>query len=89
MTQRHGRSRGAAIVAAIAAGALVAACGGNNNNNDPPATSEVPASASQSIDGFIAYLKRLVVSSAETLEPVDTSMVTPPSDEASEPQVVN
>ena len=87
MTQGHGRFRGAAIVAAIAAGALVAACGGNNN--DPPATSEVPASASQSIDGFIAYLKRLVVSSAETLEPVDTSMVTPPSDEASEPQVVN
>ena len=88
MTQGHGRFRGAAIVAAIAAGALVAACGGNNNG-DPPATSEVPASASQSIDGFIAYLKRLVVSSAETLEPVDTSMVTPPTDETSEPQVVN
>ena len=87
MTQGHGRFRGAAIVAAIAAGALVAACGGNIN--DPPATSEVPASASQSIDGFIAYLKRLVVSSAETLEPVDTSMVTPPTDETSEPQVVN
>ena len=87
MTQGHGKFRGAAIVAAIAAGALVAACGGNNN--DPPATSEVPASASQSIDGFIAYLKRLVVSSAETLEPVDTSMVTPPTDETSEPQLVN
>ena len=88
MTQGHGRFRGAAIVAAIAAGALVAACGGNNNS-DPAATSEVPASASQSIDGFIAYLKRLVISSAETLEPVDTSMVTPPTDETSEPQVVN
>ena len=88
MTQGHGRFRGAAIVAAMTAGALVAACGGNNNG-DPPATSEVPASASQSIDGFIAYLKRLVVSSAETLEPVDTSMVTPPTDETSEPQVVN
>ena len=87
MTQGHGRFRGAAIVAVMAAGAMVAACGGNNN--DPPATSEVPASASQSIDGFIAYLKRLVVSSAETLEPVDTSMVTPPTDETSEPQVVN
>ena len=88
MKKRHARSGGVATVAALAAAALVAACGGNDHS-DPPATSEVPASASASIDGFIAYLKRLVVSSAETLEPVDTSMVTPPTDETREPLPVN
>ena len=50
---------------------------------------QVPASASQSVDGFIAYLQALVVSSADMLEPVDTSMVTAPTDETSEPQVVD
>ncbi len=80
-----------AILAAAAAAALVAACGGSDFVNIP-ATSMVPASASQSIDGFIAYLKALVatpVATADTLEPVDTSMVTPPTDETSEPQPVD
>ena len=36
---------------------------------------EVPASASQSSDGFIAYLQLLVASMADMLEPVDTSAV--------------
>lgn len=77
-------------LAALGVAVLLAACGGNNNSNStPPATSQVPASASQSIDGFIAYLKLLVVSAADMLEPVDTSMVTGPKDETSEPQVVN
>ena len=89
MKKNHAKSRrGVAILAAIAAGALVAACGGNNHN-DPPATSEVPASASASVDGFIEYLKRLVASSADTLEPVDTSMVTAPVDDTKEPTPVN
>ena len=80
-------------LAAIAAVALVTACGGGDDFvSNPPATSEVPASASASIDGFIAYLKALVatpVAMADTLEPVDTSMVTPPTDEISEPQTVD
>lgn len=77
-------------LAALGVAVLLAACGGDNNSNStPPATSQVPASASQSIDGFIAYLKLLVVSAADLLEPVDTSMVTGPKDETSEPQVVN
>jgi hypothetical protein len=89
MKKIHGRARrAAALVAAIAAGALMTACGGNDHN-DPPATSEVPSSASASVDGFIEYLKRLVVSSADTLEPVDTSMVTPPVDDTKEPTPVN
>jgi len=78
-----------ATLAALCAAALVAACGGNDSNDTPPATSEVPASASQSVNGFIAYLKLLVASAADMLEPVDTSSVTGPTDETSEPQVVD
>jgi hypothetical protein len=67
--------------------ALVAGCGGGDDA--PPATSQVPASASTSIGGFIAYLQALVVSMTDTLEPVDVSGVTPPNDETSEPSVVD
>ena len=77
-----------AILAALGAALLLAACGGGGND-DPPATSEVPASASASVDGFVDYLKKLVASSAETLEPVDTAAVTGPTDETSEPQKVD
>lgn len=88
MKKRHARSGGVATVAALAAAALVAACGGNDHS-DPPATSEVPASASASVDGFIDYLKRLVASAADTLEPVNTAMVTAPVDDIREPLPVN
>ena len=83
--------RNKATVAVLATAALVAACGGNDFQANPPATSSVPASASASIDGFIAYLKLLVASgaAADTLEPVDTSMVTGPTDETSDPQKVD
>lgn len=70
----------------FAAAALLVACGGGDDENTPtPATAQVPESASQSVDGFIAYLKLLVVSQfADGLEPVDTSMVTAPADDATE-----
>ncbi len=76
--------------AALATAALLSACGGDDfNNTAPPVTSEVPASASQSVDGFIAYLKQLVVVMDDTLEPVDTSSVTAPTDDTAEPQPIN
>lgn len=78
-----------ATLAALVVAGLVGACGGNDFQSPPPPTSQVPASASQSIDGFIAYLKLLVVSAADMLEPVDTSAVTGPKDETSEPQSVD
>ena len=59
------------------------------NDSPPPATSQVPASASASIGGFISYLQALVGSMADTLEPVDVGAVTPPADETSDPQVVD
>ncbi len=78
------------LVCALATGALVSGCGGSDYDNTPaPATSEVPPSASASVAGLISYLSLLVVSSAENLEPVDTSMVTVPTDETSDPLPVN
>ncbi|HEX7441050.1 MAG TPA: hypothetical protein VF319_13240 [Caldimonas sp.] len=75
-------------VLVLCAAAALAACGGGDDTPPPP-TSQVPASASASIDGFIAYLRALVVAAADSLEPVDVSGVTPPTDETSEPQVVD
>lgn len=72
----------------LSASAVLAGCGGSGDDT-PPATSQVPASASTSIGGFIDYLKALVASSADTLEPVDVSAVTPPTDETSEPVSVD
>ena len=76
------------LASALAAGVL-AACGGGDNNAPPPPTAQVPASASQSVEGFISYLRDLVASMADTLEPVDTSAVTPPTDDTAEPQKVD
>ncbi|HEY2187757.1 MAG TPA: hypothetical protein VGH48_04270 [Caldimonas sp.] len=77
------------LLAATIAAAVLGACGGDNNPPPPPPTTQVPASASQSVDGFISYLRQLVVSMADMLEPVDTSAVTPPTDDTAEPQTVD
>jgi hypothetical protein len=82
-------------LAALAAAALLAACGGGGDfDNTPPPpvippTSAVPPSASLSANGFIAYLVALVASPADTLEPVDTSAVTGPTIDTSEPTPVD
>ena len=78
------------ILAALAVSVVAVACGGNDFQT-PPATSSVPASASASVNGFIAYLKLLVASgsAADVLEPVDTTGVTGPTDDTIEPQVVD
>jgi hypothetical protein len=73
------------------AASVLGACGGGD---DDAATAtagdlEVPASASQSPAGFIAYLQLLVASMADLLEPVDTSAVVPPADDVGEPTKVD
>ena len=77
------------LAALLAASALGACGGGDDDAPPPPATSEVPASASQSPSGFIAYLQLLVASVADLLEPVDTSAVVPPADDVGEPTKVD
>ena len=79
------------LLAALCAASVLGACGGGGDDAPPPppATSEVPASASQSPTGFIAYLQLLVASMADLLEPVDTSAVVPPADDVGEPTKVD
>jgi ABC-type glycerol-3-phosphate transport system substrate-binding protein len=76
------------LLAALVAASVLAACGGSDDG-PPPATSQVPASASQTPGGFVAYLQRLVASMADALEPVDTSAVVPPADDSGEPSRVD
>ena len=79
------------LLASLLAASVLAACGGGGDDAPPPppATSEVPASASQSPSGFIAYLQLLVASMADMLEPVDTSAIVPPADDVGEPTKVD
>ena len=76
-------------LALVGVAALISACGGDGNDDRPSATQAVPASASQSVAGFIAYLQELVVASADNLEPVDTSGLTAPVDNTGEPVALN
>ena len=80
------------LIAPLLAAAVLAGCGGGDDAPaaaTPPPTTEVPASASQSSGGFIAYLQLLVASMADMLEPVDTSAVQPPADDSGEPAKVD
>ena len=84
------------FLALVATTTLLAACGGNDNGGGsgtgvvtPPVTSMVPASASATAAGFITYLQQLIASFADTLEPVDTSSVTGPTDDTSEPTKID
>ncbi len=78
----HSTFKRFAYATALASALTVAACGGHN---DSDVTERVPDSASRSVDGFIAYLKKLVDSSADFLEPVDVSGVTAPTDDTGDP----
>jgi ABC-type glycerol-3-phosphate transport system substrate-binding protein len=77
------------LVLALCVAAVLAACGGGDDDAPPAATAQVPASASASAMGLIDYLKLLVSASADTLEPVDLSAVTPPADDTGGAAVVD
>ncbi|MDP9045052.1 MAG: hypothetical protein M3O01_09630 [Pseudomonadota bacterium] len=77
-----------AAAAMVATAAVLAGCGGGGDSLPPP-TSQVPATASVSVAGFISYIQALVASPADTLEPVDVSTLVPPKDETSEPTPVD
>ena len=76
------------IVLSFLGAAVLVACGGGGDDTPAP-TAQVPAAASGSVGGFMAYLKALVVSPAEMLEPVDVSTVVPPTDDTGEPRPVD
>ena len=79
-----------AWVLLIGAATVLAGCfGGGDGDSAPAATAQVPDSASASVTGFIGYLSALVVSMADTLEPVDVSNVTPPADDKAEPSAID
>ena len=72
---------------AIATTALVGcgSGGGGDDNFVTPVTEAIPASAGQSSGGFIEYLRVLVASSADQLEPVNIGAFTAPTTEQEEP----
>ena len=77
------------LISALLAAAVLSACDGGSDNTAPPATSQVPESATQSVAGLVDYLKRLVVAPADTLEPVDVSAVSLPTDDSVDPAAVD
>ena len=77
------------LVSMLCAAALVGGCGGGDDDQPPPVTEQVPGSVNTSSMSFIDYLKALVVSVADTLEPVDVSAVTPAADDVGEPAPIN
>ncbi len=76
------------LLASLCVAAALAACGGRNDDTPDP-TVQVPASASESSDGFVAYLKALMAADADALPSVDVSAVAPPADETSLPALIN
>ena len=77
------------LVSMLCAAALLGGCGGGDDDHPPPVTEQVPGSVNTSSMSFIEYLKALVVSVADTLEPVDVGAVTPATDDVGEPTPVN
>lgn len=85
-------TRAVRMIAAAGGLAALAACGGGGMDDAPPPVQPsappgdaVPASASQSIGGYIGYLTQLVKVQLDTAQPVDVSQVTPPTSETAGP----
>ena len=74
-------------VLALCAAAALAACGGGDDT--PSVTQAVPPVASATPTSFIDYLREHVMASAEGLEPVDVSEVSPKTDDTAEPSAVD
>lgn len=83
------RTKALVLCAALSLPVLLTACGGGGDDSPPPPTEQVPTSVNTSVGSFIDYLKALIASAADTLEPVDTSGVTPATDDTAEPTQVD
>ena len=76
---------------AIAVAGLLSACGGGSDSAPPPAeANEVPASASASSAGMVAYMMTMsAASDADAREPVDLTGFDPVRPEEEDPEAVN
>ena len=85
------RSRGiATALAGVAMVITLASCGGGHDDGNPPVTppptsNTPPDSASASVQGFIDYLKTVVVTMLDTVEPLDVNAFTAPTSDTTEP----
>ncbi len=77
----------------LAAACWLTACGGGGDDTSAhtpaPPTAQVPASASSSVAGLLDYLKALVTSEADTLEPVSLVGFSPTTSDTEEPRALN
>jgi hypothetical protein len=92
MTPHEEHSMKTPLILAFCTVAVLTACGGggaDDNPATPAVTAQVMPEASKSAAGLIGYLKLLVAASADTLEPVDVSAVTPSADDSADPAVVD
>jgi hypothetical protein len=80
-------------VAAAAVAVTTASCGGSSNDNGnqttgtapAPVANTPPASASQNVDGFIAFLKLLVPNQQDVTQPLDVTTFVAPTDDTGLP----
>ncbi len=77
------------MTATVAAAVVLASCGGSDDRTPPvvtpPVSNQPPASASQTVDGFIAFLKTIVPTRPETSEPLDVTGFIAPTTENGDP----
>jgi hypothetical protein len=76
------------LAAALAAMAL-GACGGDDHNEANAGGSantgtDIPASATASVDGLLAYVNTLIASSSDTSEPVNVGNAVLPTSDTTE-----
>lgn len=88
------------LLVALGTVALLTACGGSGSNDvtmtptTPPVATvdlpavDLPASASQSVDGVITYAKTQVAATSETTDPQNLGTATLFTDETSEPSAI-
>ena len=89
MTRKIMFVRAAPLLATL----LLAACGGGGYDNPAPQAadplSEVPATASQSLDGLVDYLGKLPPLNADMRDPIALDAFVPPTSETAEPVPVS
>ncbi len=76
---------------ALAVAASLGGCGGGGDGGDsgpapaPERTTDVPASARQSVSGLLAYMNELIGMTSSTSEPILVGDAVLPTDDAAEP----